>query len=144
MANEVKVLGDDFSLDDVADLPEFKAFPTGAFLVNFPEGFDRKKVGDKDAVELKMVLKEVMEVKELDADEQPPVAGAICSTLYMLGNEIGQGKMKDAMKPFVEALGSKQFKAVCDFSKGKDAVVIGKRTKDGDKSYFNIASIGLV
>lgn len=141
---DVKVLGDDFDLNDVADLPEFKPFPTGNLIVHFPEGLVRKKVGEHDAVELKMVYKAGDELK-LDDGQEPPKEGDICSTLFILGNEMGQGNLKEIMKPMAEAAGFSGFKALCEWSKGKDAAVIGVQTKNKEgKKFFNIKMLRMI
>jgi len=146
---KIVVVGDDFDMDDLADLPSFKAWPTGGYMAVLPNGFERKKVGEHDAIELLMELESIVELdpSNLNPDEAPPAAGDKCNTLFMMDNEMGQGKFKEVATPFKEACGNGKFSAIRDISKGAKVLIIGQRNvKKGDDSkfYFNIVKIGLV
>lgn len=150
MSNDKKiaVLEDDFDMDNLADLPSFKAWPTGAYSATLDAGFERKKVGEHDAIELVMTLNntEELEPQNLSEGEIPPVPGDKCNTLFIMGNEMGQGKFKEVAAPFAAAAGSTKFSAIRDISKGAKVLVIGQRTAkkdDPSKFYFNIVKIGL-
>ncbi len=87
-----------------------------------------------------------LEPSNLEADEAAPVPGDKCNTLFMMDNEMGQGKFKEVAEPFKVAAGSGKFSAIRDISKGAKVLVIGQRNdKKGDstKKYFNIVKIGL-
>ena len=146
--NEVKTLGADFDMDDLADLPSFKAFPTGAYVVQLEKGLERKKVGEHDAVEAVLTLVEVGEVEAdaLSEGEALPNPGDKCNILFILGNEIGQGKLKEFVKPIKEQLGASGFAAIQQASVGLKLLLVGKRTvnkDDPDKKFFNPVTVAL-
>lgn len=148
MSDKNKVMAADFDMDDLEDLPSFKAPPTGSYIVTLVNGLERKKVGEHDAVEAMMEIVMVDEVTEtLEPDEAPPKEGDKFSTLFMLDNELGQGKLKDFMKPLKEACGSGKFSDIQKFSKGIKLAVIGKRAgkkDDPEKKFFNIVKVATV
>lgn len=154
MSEEKKpyVLSDNATLDDIDDLPEFKAWPTGAYIVTLTEGFEAKVINEHPARELKMELKEVQEIKpeDLNEGEEQPKPGDVCSTLFLLDNETGAGFLKAAAKPLAEFLGTKSLSEIFTKTKGMVCLVMLKReykkdkvTKkvDMDTSYVRIKAI---
>lgn len=81
----------DSTLDDLADLPEFKIFPAGAYTGTIE--MTAKKMGDNTGVELKFTLVEVNELT--DPTQEAPVVGATTSVGFLLNNEYGQGALKN-------------------------------------------------
>lgn len=145
----VEALGDDFDLDNLADLPSFKAFPTGAYVIQLEKGLERKKVAEHDCVEAVITLVERMEVANdaLEQGEELPKPGDKCSILFMLDNEMGQGKLKEFIAPIKEKMGVSSFKAISDASKGLKLLVVGKRVsdkQDKDKKFFNPVQVAVV
>lgn len=145
----VATLGDDFDMDDLAELPSFKSWPTGAYVAQMEKGLERKKVGEHDCVEVVFTLVEVAEVSPdaLDTGEELPKIGDKCNTLFMLDNEMGQGKLRDFSKPIKEASGAVGFKAIAEVTKGMKIMLVGKRVLDKgdkDKKFFNPVTIGVM
>lgn len=134
-----------FSLDDLPDLPAFVTFPTGSFHVVLVDGLERKTIGEHPAVEMKMTLKEVVELANADdgSDIKPL---DVCSTIFLLDNAFGMGKLKEVMKPIAAHCGSQSFVDIAIASKGLEVVVTGKRTYDKvkDRHYFNVINMGVV
>ena len=90
----------DSTLDDLADLPEFKVFPAGAY--NGSVELAIKKMGDNMGVELKFVNQETVELS--DPTQDSPAVGATTSTSFMLNNEFGQGALKKVLASLKEGL----------------------------------------
>ena len=130
----------DSTLDDIADLPEFKVFPAGAYKV--AATFTQKKIGDNDAIELSLKLLEVVELA--DPQDTPPVAGDVSSTAFMLNNEFGLGNFKKCAVPFGSALALSSMRDIIEGVKDIECMVITSvRTdkKDKDKHYLNVKEI---
>lgn len=84
----------DGTLDDLADMPEFKPFPAGAhsILATLIDKTAKKDhVNGHPAYELRMKLEEHL---ELVNPEEALQKGAETGILYMLDNEMGQGQFK--------------------------------------------------
>ena len=93
----------DSTLDDLADLPEFKIFPAGAY--NGSIELTVKKMGDTMGVELKFTNQEVMELSDpTTAEADIPAAGATTSVGFLLNNEFGQGALKKVLESLKEGL----------------------------------------
>lgn len=132
----------DASLDDLADLPQFAVFPAGAHRVRVSMG--SKKIGDHPAVEVKMVLVETIEMAN-PSEDQPLAPGAESNVAFMLDNDIGQGKLKEFLKPFAEATGIPgPLSAIIEAANGMEVTVVTKVRKDKndpDKKYSDIAKV---
>ena len=134
----------DGTLDDIADLPEFKNFEAGAHRVT--ASWSLKEITNHGMCpEVKFTLQETME----KADEQAAsgAAGDECSALFMLDNEFGAGKFKATIAPFAAALGLSQPRAIIEAAQGVDCVIItGLRAdkKNPDKVYLEIKDIEVV
>lgn len=109
----------DISLDDLADLPEFGIYPSGAHRVTID--FESKTVANHPSIEMKMKYVEAIEL--VDAEATPPAAGAESSVLFMLDNEFGQGALKEVMKPLGEATGCSSVREIMAAAKGMEVVV---------------------
>jgi hypothetical protein len=139
----------DASLDDIADLPTFKAFPSGAYIVTLEKGMESKKIGEHPAIDMPMTLKEVAEVTEKDVDESElPKPGDIANIAFMLDNNVGAGKLKEVLKPIGEHLAiSGPISAIIAQTKGLELLVILKRTKDKDnaeRKYNSIVKVSVI
>lgn len=84
----------DSTLDDLADLPEFKTFPAGAY--NGMVKLSVKKMGDNTGVEFHFTNQEVVELS--DPTAEAPAAGATTSVGFLLNNEYGQGALKKVLE----------------------------------------------
>ena len=141
---------DTMSLDDIDDLPSFKPFPTGAYLVNLAEGINFKLIGThKDSAEIPLVLKEILaeiDKSDLDDGELPPKAGDKCNVLYMTDNVTGAGFLKEFLKPLAKVTGPMPLRQMGKIIKGMDVAIIGVRTYDKvkDRYNFNVKQISVV
>lgn len=146
MADKTSIDFDNYSLDDLPDLPGFVTFPTGAYKIRLEEGLVRKTVGEHETVECRMTLVEVLEIP--NAEEASEVKqNDVCSTLFMLDNEFGLGKLKLFATPIAKHLGVKRLPEILAGSKGLELIVAGKRTtskKDKDATFFNIVNVDMV
>lgn len=97
----------DSTLDDLADMPEFKPFVAGAHKVVIT--FKAKEVNKKPGVEIGMKAVETVELA--NPDDAPLAPGAETSVLFLLRNndgsknEIAEGKLKEILKSLKEGLG---------------------------------------
>lgn len=130
----------DEQLDDLADLPEFKAFPPGAHRCTVK--IELKEVNKHPSFEMKLIAIETVELAS--SDSVPLEKGAETSTLFMRDNEIGQGKFKDLMKPLATHLGTSGLRALVEFVNQTEFLVVTKVRKDKDdkeKLYTDVVSL---
>lgn len=138
----------DGTLDDLADLPEFKPFPVGTHRVNLSmvdKTAKDKQVGGHPAYEARMKYIELMEAAEPDA--VAPVAGSEDSVLYMLDNEFGQGALKKILAAAAAHFGAKPNRVLLneDLQNVEVLVVTKQRqNKDKTKSYTDIVELQIV
>lgn len=143
MANDTESLDSllDETLDDLADLPEFKPFPPGAHRAK--ARIELKTVNKHPSFELSLRLIEHVELA--DPAGETLEKGAETSTLFMRDNEIGQGKFKDLMKPLVEKVGTGNLKALIEFVNSQDEMLVVTKLRsdknDKDKKYCDIVSL---
>lgn len=130
----------DANLDDLADLPEFGTYPPGAHKVSIK--WESKEVNKHPCLELQMVAIETEELANPEAD-QPLVAGAQGSVLYMLDNEFGQGNLKRTIKPLAEATGLSSLREIIEATQGMEVTVVTKvrQNKDKTQSYTEVTKI---
>lgn len=133
----------DGTLDDIDDLPGFLVFPSGAYLIELAKGLEKKAIGAHPAVEMAMTCLEVKELANATADEaNKPKIGDICTAAYMLDNPMGQGKLKEVLKPIGDKLGLSKNSEIMGASKGVKALILMQKTtkeKDGvTKEYCKI------
>jgi len=136
------------TLDDLEDLPEFKAFPSGAYIVELPDGMEEKEIAKHPAVAMKV---KHLETKEL-SDPNTPVEeqakpGDQGDIAFMLDNETGRGFLKLALKAVREkfpAAGSNR--ELMALTKGVQALIVVKRTRDEQKqrNYMNLVKMALI
>jgi hypothetical protein len=133
------------SLDDLADLPEFKPYPAGAHEVTI--SFAKKVVAKHPSVELNMKAIQTMELAEPAAEGNEPLqAGAETSVLFMLDNEIGQGKLKEVLKPLRDATGISDTNALLEAANGMTVVVVTKKRENQKEKgvfYTDIVSLSV-
>lgn len=134
----------DKSLDDIADLPSFEVPQNGTYSLKVST--EVKKVADKDSVEAKY---EVMELVQADDPNAPiTVAGTKFSTVYFLDNEYGVGNLKKFLVPFGEHFGTQNLRELVT-EKVKDVIITAtvKRRADKDdkdKFYADVKNILVV
>lgn len=121
----------DSTLDDLADLPEFKPYPNGAHQVTI--AFEKKTVNKHPAVELKMTAISTLELSE--PTDAPLEKGSESSVLYMLDNEMGQGKFKEIIKILSAHFGAgKKNAEYIEEAKGLQCTVVTKKRSNKDKT----------
>lgn len=93
----------DGTLDDLADIPEWKPFPAGGHkcIISFETGKSQK---DVPQVKVKLVAVETVELAN-PASDTPLEKGAEAVIAYTFDNEYGQGGFKKLMAIFKEHLG---------------------------------------
>lgn len=91
----------DTTLDDIADLPEFKNFPPGSHHVK--ASFSAEVINEKPC--FKLDFEYITPLELVDANDAAPKAGDKAGLMFTMTNEFGQGAFKKAAAPFVEALG---------------------------------------
>ena len=130
----------DGTLDDLSDIPEFKPFPNGAHRSTIK--FEKKTVNEHPCVEVKLILIETLELANPNKDT-PPEKGTEANVLYMMDNELGQGKFKELMKPFAELHGNLKLGQLIDASQGSEvtAVTNVRPNKEKTKDYMDIVSL---
>lgn len=138
----------DSTLDDLADMPEFKPFPAGAHRATI--SFDQKKVGEISSIELSIEGIETVELS--NADDTPIAPKDSTSVLYMLkkkdgtNNELAQGQLKNILKPLQAHFGTSSSRETMEQSKGAEVLLVtkirtDKRDKDNIKNYTDVVSL---
>jgi len=133
----------DGTLDDMADLPEFRPFPVGTYSAQFSILNDPKKSKLVYFVKLK-----VLETVELaDATEAPLEVGAEAQVRYDLSNEYGQGAFKKLLKVLADHFGAKSNRElVAEAANPIDVVVVTKHNvnKKNGQVYTDIVELQIV
>jgi len=133
----------DSTLDSLADLPEFKIFPAGAY--NGTVKLAVKKMGDNTGVELSFTNQEVVEMA--DPAAEAPAVGATTAVGFLLNNEFGQGDLKKTLTSLKEGLGlpdNMSNREVMEVTADTNCMVVfGVRIdkKDATKLYQSLKSV---
>lgn len=147
----------DGTLDDLADIPEFRQYPVGAHKVkiswnpahtidNVFNEKDKESSGLKRFVQLKTVAIETVELPAGSTDT-PLEAGAPAQFNYDLTNEYAQGNFKVLMKGLAEHYGPKPNRKLLEESEGAEVVIVIKHRKDKkdkDKFYAQVENLMVV
>lgn len=130
----------DSAIDDLADIPEFKTFPNGVHKVTVK--FAEKEVNKHPCVELSMSAVETVELTN-PAESEPLNPGDEGSVLYMLDNEIGQGKLKKILKVFADEFGTASLRDTMNAAQGSEvfAVCKGRVDKKNGNVYNDIVRV---
>jgi len=135
----------DGTLDDIADMPEFKPFAAGAHVCTLK--VEQKTIGDTKApaFEVTLTVVETQELANPEKDEAPK-PGDSTNVLYMMNNELGQGSFKKLLAAAAESFGPKKNRELIDDLQGAEALVVTKvrMNKDKTKSYTDIVSLQIV
>lgn len=132
----------DASLDDIADLPEFKVFPEGAYRLLLK--WEEKEINKQAAVEFKFKLLEVLELG--DAAVEAPAPESETSVAFMLGKEFGLGNLKRVVTPIAQAIGATGMRQTLEALQSAEVVGVLKTRQNKEKTatYQEIVSISLV
>lgn len=130
----------DGTLDDLADVPEFKPWPDGAHRATIK--WDLKEVSGQKCPELTATAIETMELAD-PTNDQPLAANDSTSVLFMFkkkdgtANEIGQGQFKELIAPLVAATGAASPREAMDKANGMEVLLVSKKRADkNDKTKF--------
>ena len=125
----------DGTLDDLADLPEFKPFPVGTHAVVLTivdKTAAKDRVNNHPGFEVKMKAVETLELA--NSDDTPLVAGAETSVLYLLDNPIGQGSFKKLLASAAEHFGSKSNRELIADLQGATVAVVTRQRQNKEKT----------
>ena len=125
----------DGTLDDLADLPEFKPFPVGTHAVVLTivdKTAPKDRVNNHPGFEVKMKAVETLELA--NSDDTPLVAGAETSVLYLLDNPIGQGSFKKLLASAAEHFGAKSNRELIADLQGATVVVVTRTRHNKQKT----------
>lgn len=131
----------DGTLDDLADLPEFKPFPVGTHKAVLT--MEQRVVNKHPSIEVKLKAIETIELPS-GSDAEPVSAGQEATVLYMLDNELGQGKFKNLLKQLAstmeEGITNRQ---IMENANNAEVLVVTalRANKDKTKMYMDIDSI---
>jgi len=132
------------NLDDVADLPSWALPPAGTYIANL--SIETKKINLKDAIEFKYVVAETVELA--DPNDTNPAAGSSFSIAFQIGNPIGLGKFKEAIKPVMNYLGTSSYGDVLSGQvTGMQVEVTLKHRadkKDPDRAYADVTKLSVL
>jgi len=131
----------DGTLDDLADLPEFKPFPAGATRCVLTWD-TTKKINGVPAIQLNMKAIETVELAT--STDTPVVAGDETSVLFQMDNEFGQGKFKNVIAALKPVFGGNSNREVIEASNNGEVVVvttIRKDKKDPDRKYTEVVNV---
>lgn len=125
----------DGTLDDLADLPEFKPFPVGTHAVVLTivdKTAAKDRVNNHPGFEVKMKAVETLELA--NSDDTPLVAGAETSVLYLLDNPIGQGSFKKLLASAAEHFGAKSNRELIADLQGATVAVVTRQRQNKEKT----------
>lgn len=129
----------DGTLDDLADVPEFKPFPAGTHKVTLK--LEQKKIGTHPAFEVTMIAEETIELA--NSSDEPLAKGATANVAYMLDNEFGQGDFKKLLKAAAERFGQKSNRELIEDLQGAECLVVTKTRQNKDKTQTYTAIVEL-
>ncbi len=133
----------DSTLDDLADLPSYKPFPSGAH--RCLASFAVKDISGRAAFELSFKLLETLEMA--NPDDEASKEGDEASTMFIMDNEFAQGEFKKCAAPFAETLGFSTNREIMEGVQGVECVIITSiriDKKDPDKRYMKVKEISVV
>jgi hypothetical protein len=129
----------DGTLDDLADVPEFRPFPAGTHKAVIT--IVQKLINKHPAFEVNLTALETIELAK--ADETPLVKGATTSVAYFMDNELGQGKFKELLASIKEHFGAKSNGALIAEVQNAEVLVVTtvRQNKEKTQSYTDIIAL---
>jgi hypothetical protein len=128
----------DRSIDDLADLPEFKIPPTGMY--KFEVSAAGKMINDKPAIEINVTIKETIELADAEtpASELAKEGDKFSIAFFMRNkdgttNEFAEGRLKAFAAPFQQHFGESNIKTLLKAHLKSSVLVTGKITKKARK-----------
>lgn len=135
----------DSTLDDLADLPEFKPFPAGAHRCIF--NWESKTINNKPCVELKFVAIETIESS--DPQEAVVNEGQTTNILLMLRNndggknEISEGQLKLVVAALKPTFGGDTNGQTLEAARGAEVLLVSKVRVNKSSGQENTALVSL-
>lgn len=131
----------DGTLDDLADMPEFKTFVPGTHKATITWDL-AKKINDKTFVEAKLVAIETVELPA-GSEDTPMNRGDESTCLFDLKNEYGQGDFKEIMKSLAAHYGAKSNRELVEASQNAEVLVVTTQrpNKEKTKKYMKIVAL---
>ena len=137
----------DGTLDDLADMPEFKPFTPGIHLCTL--NIEQKVINNFPAFELSLKVKETQEVAP---GAEPMAPGSETSTAYFMKHsnpkvaEMGQGQFKEILAKAAAHFGAKSNRELIADINGSEALVVTdlRPNKDKTKTYTNVKEVNFV
>lgn len=133
----------DATLDDIADLPEFKPFPAGAHRCLLT--LESKEIAGHPAVEATFTLQETIE--QSNPEDAPSKPQDTANSAFFLDNEFGQGNLKKLVAPIAEALGYSTLREIVEGTKGVEVLIISAvqiDKNDDTKKYLKVKELQVV
>jgi len=137
----------DGTLDDLADVPEFRAFPPGSHKVTI--SWDTKPKDKAGYIILKLNALETLELN--DASDTPLVPGTMATMQFNMQNEYGQSAFRKIMTSLAASYGQGSNRELIEKSEGSECVVITKlkagKKKEGQSEvpmFLDIVELGVL
>lgn len=135
---------DDMSLDDIGDVPSFKKWTTGAYVVALEDGIVTREINEVNYKVVTLTCKSVEESTNVAGDDiVTPKPGDTMDILCNMANAYGASDFKKFADPIAERIGSKKISDICEQSKGFDMLVTlsqrlnTKKTKEVGTAVYN-------
>lgn len=134
----------DGTLDDLADMPEFKAWPAGTYRARLSlvdKTAPKNQVNKHPGFEIKLKMLECIELT--NAEEAKPAENAETSILYLLDNEMGQGGFKKVLASAAEHFGAKSNRELIADLQNTEVLVItsSRQNKEKTQTYTGIVEL---
>jgi hypothetical protein len=137
----------DGTLDDLADMPEFKAYPVGTHrcTMNWTNKTAKKDwINGHPAYVLDLKAIETLELA--NTEDTPLTAGDETGIMFMLDNELGQGSFKKILTALAESFGAMSNRELIAASANAEVLVVTKQraNKEKTKSYTDVVELKVV
>lgn len=141
----------DGTLDDLADMPEFKPFPAGTHRASIKWSF--KEINKQNCPNIKFTIAETVELS--NPDDTPSKAGDNTDIAFMFKkkdgtkNEIAEGQFKQIMQSLAETYGAKTPRELMAESENAEVLITTKiRTDKKDpqnpKHYTDLVALQVI
>lgn len=146
----------DGTLDDLADMPEFKPFAPGAHKLKL--NFTQKTINEAPSIELKLTVIESVELS--NPDDTPPAVGDTTNVLFkmktkgddgkLVRNEMAEAQFKklltDLAPAFPEAKSNRDIMTAAEGYEvlGVTGIWENKRDKNNIKRYTTLDSVAII
>ena len=138
----------DGTLDQLADVPEFRAYPPGSHQVRIQWEFPKEK---KNQIVLKLHAISTIELN--DANDTPLSEGTMASIQFTMDNEYGQSAFRKIMTALAAHYGAASNRELIEKSQGATCLVVTNQRKgkkqegqsEADRAVFTgIVELGVV